>query len=149
MNNYLDKLNYLQSEMIPKLEEAFKRGDSKYVGIQHSHDPRILNRTPVEDINHVRNLHVDVRLREAEEAADNNDLNLALSKIESAIGYLIILHMRTKDKIIGISTPIGYFKIPEHLIDKFNEDLKEELHLLDIDSSGSFWSNYVQYLIED
>lgn len=107
MNDFNDKMKYLNEELQPKLEEAFKRGDAKYVGDQHSHTPRILNRAAKDDINHIRELHVDVRLREAEEAADNDDASLALSKIESAIGYLIILHMRCAGKVCTKSSEVG------------------------------------------
>lgn len=93
-NNYQTKLNYFKLVLWSKLEEAFKRGDEKYVGALHSHDERILNRSADEDIRHVRELHVDVRLREAEELADNSDFQGTLDKIVSAIGYLVILHMR-------------------------------------------------------
>ena len=103
MNNFSDKMKYLNEELQPKLAEAFKRGDAKYVGEQHSHTPRILNRTAKDDINHIRELHVAVRLREAEEAADNEDASLALSNIESAIGYLIILHMRCAGKVGSVT----------------------------------------------
>lgn len=99
MNNYNDKLIYINDVIIPKLSEAFQRGDKKYVGHLHSHDPRILNRTVQEDIEHVKRCHIDVRLGEAEGAADDDDLNLCLSKIESAIGYLTILHMRINNKL--------------------------------------------------
>lgn len=72
---------------------VFTRGQ-KYHGNQHSNAPRILKRKADEDIRHVRECHVDVRLREAEDAADGGDTSLALTKIESAIGYLVILHSR-------------------------------------------------------
>lgn len=98
-NNAVAKIHYFDRYIREKLIEAFRRGDKKYDGVQHSHDPRILARSAVEDINHVRNLHVEVRLREAEEAADNGFLEKALRKIESAIGFMIILHMRINGKI--------------------------------------------------
>jgi hypothetical protein len=98
-NNHVAKMVYFDRYIKENLDLAFQRGDSKYKGMQHSHDPRILNRTAVEDINHIRTLHVDVRLREAEESADNGLLESALAKIESAIGYLIILHMRVNAKL--------------------------------------------------
>ena len=101
MNNYKDKMKYLWDNVLPSLEGAFKRGDKKYIGKQHSHTPRIIERSAVDDINHIRTLHVDVRLREAEESADNGNLDISLMKIESAIGYLVILHMRTADKMVG------------------------------------------------
>jgi hypothetical protein len=96
--NYKVKMKYINGVILPNLELAFQRGDEKYHGIQHSHSPRIIKRSATDDINHVRELHVDVRLREAEDFADGEDLGRALHKIESAIGYLVILHMRTKDK---------------------------------------------------
>jgi hypothetical protein len=98
---YKDKIQYFNEHILPVLEEAFKRGDAKYQGKQHSDHPRILTRTAVGDIRHVRELHCDVRLREAEEAADCEDLKLATDKIVSAIGYLIILHARLWVKPIG------------------------------------------------
>lgn len=95
------KIEYFEKTLIPLLKLAFERGDSKYIGVAHSHSPHHIVRTPKEDINHIRELHVDVRLKEAEEAADNGKLALALEKIESALGYLGILHMRTMDKVKG------------------------------------------------
>lgn len=99
MTNYKDKIHYLKKIILPALEKAFKRGDKKYKGKNHNDAPRIMRRSPVEDIRHIRELHVDVRLREAEEAADNDDLQMALEKIESAMGYLTILHARTVYKL--------------------------------------------------
>jgi hypothetical protein len=93
-NTYKDKMAYLNDVLSGELEAAFKRGDKNYTGKYHSHTERVLQREAVEDIRHIRELHVDVRLREAEELADNDDIDLALDKITSAIGYLIILHMR-------------------------------------------------------
>lgn len=91
-------MDYVDIVLWPQLEEAFKRGDKKYVGSLHSHDERVLSRSIVGDIRHIRELHVDVRLREAEELADNGDFSGAMDKIVSAIGYLVILHMRTNEK---------------------------------------------------
>jgi len=99
-STYKDKMNYIDIVLWPQLEGAFKRGDGKYVGTFHSHSDKVLSRTIQEDIRHIRELHADVRLREAEEAADNGDYQTALDKIVSAIGYLVILHMRSNDKII-------------------------------------------------
>lgn len=98
MDNYEDKMMYLEEVVAPALEEAFKRGDEKFHGLQHHAHPRILERSADEDIRHVRELHVDVRLREAEDAADGEELDKALAKIESAIGYLTILHYRVNAK---------------------------------------------------
>lgn len=92
------KMKYLDEVIRPGLEEAFDRGDKKYVGKQHYLHPRILSRHPADDVRHVRECHVDVRLREAEDAADGEDIKKALGKIESAIGFLVILHMRLYDK---------------------------------------------------
>jgi hypothetical protein len=92
-------MEYLIHVIEPGLEEAFKRGDKKYHGTQHSHHPRILQRPADEDIHHVRELHVDVRLREAVDAADGDNFEGALAKIESAIGYLVILHNRINTKM--------------------------------------------------
>lgn len=96
--DYKVKMKYIDGVILPNLEHAFQRGDEKYHGIQHSHSPRITGRSAANDINHVRELHVGVRLREAEDLADGEELGRSLNKIESAIGYLVILHMRTKDK---------------------------------------------------
>lgn len=98
MKDYKEKMSYLEIVVEPGLEEAFKRGDEKFHGLQHHAHPRILDRRPDEDIRHVRELHVDVRLREAEDAADGEDLDKALEKIESAMGYLILLHYRINAK---------------------------------------------------
>lgn len=92
------KMGYLDKVIRPGLVEAFKRGDEKYTGKQHYLHPRIISRHPSDDIRHVRECHVDVRLREAEDSADGEDINRALEKVESAIGYLIILHMRLHNK---------------------------------------------------
>jgi len=99
-STYKDKMNYVDIVLWPQLESAFKRGDSKYTGVMHSNSERYVSRTIEEDIRHIRELHVDVRLREAEEAANNEDNKEALDKIISAIGYLVILHMRTNDKLV-------------------------------------------------
>jgi len=97
--NYKVKTEYLKDEVLPKVEQAFIRGDAKYHGQQHSHCPRIMKRSADMDIRHIRDCHCNTRLLEAEDLADGGDLKAALEKIESAIGYLVILHMRTKDKI--------------------------------------------------
>jgi len=99
-STYKDKMNYLDIVVWPQIEAAFKRGDNKYTGDMASHADRYLKRSIEEDIRHIRELHVDVRLREAEEMANNEDYQEAMDKIVSAIGYLVILHMRTNDKLI-------------------------------------------------
>lgn len=96
---YKEKMQYFQEVIEPMLEDAFKRGDRKYHGMQHNDHHRLYDRKPDEDIRHVRELHVDVRLREAEDAADGGDITDALSKIESAIGYLTILHYRVNHNL--------------------------------------------------
>lgn len=101
MSNYKDKLDYFNIVMLPDLEEAFKRGDEKYVGNFSDNAKHIFNREVDEDIRHVRELHVDVRLREAEELADNFDFDGALDKIVSAVGYLVILHKRINAGLYG------------------------------------------------
>lgn len=98
------KMRYLDEVIKPRLEEAFDRGDKKYVGKQHYLHPRILSRHPADDVRHMRECHVDVRLREAEDAADGEDLKMATEKIESAIGFLVILHMRLHDKRTAYGT---------------------------------------------
>jgi len=96
-HNYTDKMQYVRENILPMLEKAFQRGDQKYHGIQHSHSEHCRNRPPDADIRHVRECHVDVRLREAEDLADVGELDAALRKIESAIGYAAILHMRIQE----------------------------------------------------
>ena len=89
-------VSYLDKFVRPELARAFKRGEKTYIS-EHKHS-KTQARRPDEDIRHTRELHVDVRLREAEEAADNEDIQTALEKIESAIGYLVVLHMQTRQK---------------------------------------------------
>jgi hypothetical protein len=96
-NTWIQKMEHFDG-LRPAMEATFKRGDGKYVGKQHSHCPRIVARRADEDIRHVRECHVNVRLAEAEDCADGGDNETALRKIESAIGYLTILHMRVQDK---------------------------------------------------
>lgn len=97
---YKEKMQYLQEVIEPMLEEAFKRGDQKYTGMNHNDNPDFYNRGPAKDIDHVRTFHVDVRLKEAEHAAiEGNDIETALEKIESAIGYLTILHYRVNNTL--------------------------------------------------
>ena len=98
VDKYDTKMEYVGEVIIPALAKAFERGDKKYTGKQHYLHPRIISRHPSEDVRHVRDCHVGVRLREAEDAADGEDLNLSLEKIESAIGFLVILHMRVNDR---------------------------------------------------
>ncbi len=93
----LDKrthIQYLDDEILPGLRVAFARGEATYVGKENWQDHHCTDRTASEDIHHVRELHVEVRIREAEELADNGKLQEARKKIESAIGYLVILHRR-------------------------------------------------------
>ena len=99
--NWEGKIFYLDEFIKPGLVDAFKRGDKAYTGFNHWDHPDKLNRPTTKDIRHIRELHVDVRLREAEELADNENLEGALEKIESAMGYLTILHLRTKLKLEG------------------------------------------------
>lgn len=94
--DYKEKMMYLEDVIWPGLEDAFRRGDEKYTGM--SHNPNIVGRKADEDVRHIREIHVDVRLREAEDAADLGDLEKTLEKIESAIGYLVILHHRINAK---------------------------------------------------
>lgn len=97
---YKDRMNYLNMILLPHLEAAFKRGDSKYLGDMSADADRYMERSIEEDIRHIRELHVDVRLREAEEEANNKNYQETLDKIVSAIGYLTILHMRTNGKLV-------------------------------------------------
>jgi len=52
------------------------------------------------EINHVREIHVSTRLREAEEFEMAGQLHRVLRKIESAIGYLYILHYHIATRIL-------------------------------------------------
>jgi len=92
MIDYKEKIEYFDRYVKPGLSKAFKSG------MQHHNNPRMYERAPDEDIRHIRELHVDVRLREAEDAADGEDFRKALGKIESAIGYLTILHYRLTER---------------------------------------------------
>lgn len=96
--NVHDKMKYFDDQVRPGLANAFARGE-KYKGGYHFAADKHLNRGNEEDVRHVRELHVDVRLREAEDIASIEHAGTPggiLAKIESAIGYLIILHMRIK-----------------------------------------------------
>jgi len=92
------KMDYIEKVILPKLRKAFERGDGKYKGMQHYASNKIMTKSIVEDISHVRRCHVDVRLLEAEDNADGCDYDPALEKIVSAIGYLVILYMRVKER---------------------------------------------------
>jgi hypothetical protein len=102
MNKYTERLlDYLETVIGVGLEEAFDRGISK--NPDHTVDSNFgylfLDKFPNDIVRHIRELHVDIRLREAEHAAENNDSGQALEKIESAIGYLIILHYTLNAKL--------------------------------------------------
>lgn len=88
--------------IVPALRRAFERGSEKYKGYSHHWDGKALEARDAEkDIYHVRECHVDVRLAEAEDAATCDDLDTALAKIESALGYLCVLHFRTRLRKTG------------------------------------------------
>ena len=93
-----DNMSYHDKIVRPELELAFKKIEGKYKKIEQH--PRIKARHPAEDIRHVREIHVDVSLREAEDCADVNNIEEALRNIEGAISYLVILHLRTREKRI-------------------------------------------------
>ena len=97
MENWLHKMQYVDTVIRSGLEEAFQRGDKKYHGMDH--DPDIMAREAHSDIEHIKKFHCDVRLLEAEHAAEEEDYEKALEKIESAIGYLVILHYRINRKL--------------------------------------------------
>lgn len=97
MENWKDKMHYVETVIESGLKEAFQRGDEKYQGMDH--DPEILDRDAYQDISHIRRLHCDLRLLQAEHAAEDEDYYGALEKIESAIGYLVILHYRVNRKM--------------------------------------------------
>ena len=69
------------------------------MGAKHHSNPEFMERTAEEDINHVRKFHAEVRLREAEHFASEGDYEMALEKLESAIGYLVILHYRVNERL--------------------------------------------------
>jgi len=93
------KMKYLNDTILPKLQEAFERGDKKYTGMQHYASNKIMMKDGPSDINHVRRCHVGVRLLEAEDLAESQEYNNALEKIVSAIGYLIILYIRISERL--------------------------------------------------
>jgi len=108
--NLQEKMAYLLTKVVPGLRIAFERGGAKYTGSNAfdkqkrcSISSSFIEKTNVQDINHVSRCHVEVRLREAEEAADNATETLdtsqdSLEKIESAIGYLVLLHARITER---------------------------------------------------
>jgi len=101
--NLQEKMAYLLTKVVPGLRIAFERGGAKYTGSNAFDNYRFIEKTNVQDINHVSRCHVEVRLREAEEAADNATETLdtsqdSLEKIESAIGYLVLLHARITER---------------------------------------------------
>jgi hypothetical protein len=98
--------DYFHKFIKPEVERIFQVGTKKY-GAAYKSKRVTKGRTAVEDVHHIRELHVDVRLREAEESLDNGDLQRALEKIESAIGYLVILHMRTRERRPQFEKPEG------------------------------------------
>jgi len=91
-----DSMAYHDKIVRPELELAFKKIADKYKKVEEH--PRIKARHPADDIRHMREIHVDVSLREAEDCADVNNIEMALRNIECAIGYLVILHRRTREK---------------------------------------------------
>jgi hypothetical protein len=99
--NWKEKAEYFEQAILPRLNIKFKEGDEKYQEENHrtSENQVYMARTDHDDVNHIRNLHVDVRLREAEDYATEGHKAKVLSKIESAIGYLGILHMRVSNRV--------------------------------------------------
>lgn len=91
-----EKMAYLHENMLQGIEQALRRGDQKYTGPQSFDSPEHLARKPDVDIQHIHECHVAVRLRDAEDYASMDMIKEALAKIESAIGYLIILHYRVR-----------------------------------------------------
>lgn len=92
------KIQYLKAYIIPGLRKAFMRGDQKYQGGQHFDAPRFQERERSESIRHILDFHVHPRMMEAVHAAEDGDLQLALDKLESAIGYITIEHWRTREE---------------------------------------------------
>lgn len=89
-------LSYFSGNILPGLRAAFERGSKKVLGCNHHWDGAAFDdRNAEQDVHHVRECHVGVRLCEAEELASQGDTAGALAKIESAIGYLGVLHLRT------------------------------------------------------
>ena len=94
LQTYKEKIEYVEKVIIPGLTKSFKRGDEYFKGNNKFDSDICIRRSNAEDIRHLRDLHCNVRLLEAEDAAVHFDNEKALKKIESAIGYLCILHMR-------------------------------------------------------
>lgn len=94
LQTYKEKIEYVETVIIPGLTESFKKGDKYFTGNSKFDSDLCTQRSDAEDVRHVRDLHCNVRLLEAEDAAEHFDNEKALKKIESAIGYLCILHMR-------------------------------------------------------
>ena len=96
---------YLHTHVVPKVAAALRDGEDRHTGENYWNDQHVWKRTRAQDIDHVRRCHVDVRLLEAEDVAEQGDwYPLAaemLHKIESAIGYLVILHKRLQMRILG------------------------------------------------
>lgn len=90
------KISYLDKIIRPELEQAFKRGDQKYKDIEQH--PVIRKRTQAEDIKTLFERQISSCLREAEDFAEMGDTDGALRKIESAIGHMVILHRRVRQK---------------------------------------------------
>lgn len=87
-------VEHLKAVVVPAIEAALERGERKYTGKSHWQHQMHIERANEEDIRHVTRCHVEVRLREAEDAATVDDPETALSKVESAMGYLLVLHRR-------------------------------------------------------
>ena len=94
-----DKMDYVMKKILPGLRKAFSRGQKEYKGAEHFGSAKHLARSPEEDIRHVARCHVGVRLLDAEDKASVGDYGAALEKIESATGYLAILHARISQKV--------------------------------------------------
>ncbi len=89
---------YFRHCIYEDLEAAFERGEANYTGKLSWEDHHCTTRTAAEDVHHVRECHIEVRVREAEEFADCGDLAAAQKKLVSAIGYLSVLHRRLQMK---------------------------------------------------
>jgi hypothetical protein len=89
---------HLTDNVAPKLQAALQRGGLKCQGALQGALQWDSKRTVEQDIGHTHRCHVSVRLAGAEDAASTDDLDLALSNIESAIGYALVLHWRVWEK---------------------------------------------------
>lgn len=90
----LSNQTYFAENVWPGVKAALDRGAQKYKGRSHWRQMVHMDRTDEADVRHVRECHVAVRLAEAEDATSLDNSAEAQRKLESAIGYLLVLHRR-------------------------------------------------------